>query len=114
MENHFDLDAIGKRMPYTVPEGFFSEMEQNILKQAGLAKVEKPRSRRGVVRIVLSAAVSVAAAVTFFAVFNHKDETQVTEPYADVDQAFAQLSEEDQDYMLQVYQDDVFMEEENL
>ena len=27
----FDFDKVGKRMPYSTPEGFFKEMEANIL-----------------------------------------------------------------------------------
>ena len=29
----FDFDQVGKRMPYSTPEGFFKEMEANILEQ---------------------------------------------------------------------------------
>lgn len=114
MDNHFDFNTIGRRMPYKVPDGFFEEMEQNILRQTSEVEAKKQPRRRNVLRIVFSAAVSVAAAVMFFAVFNHQSETQPAVQYSDVEQAFAQLSEEDQDYMLQVYQDDVFMEEEDL
>ena len=29
----FNFDQVGKRMPYSTPEGFFKEMEANILVQ---------------------------------------------------------------------------------
>ncbi|EKC62085.1 hypothetical protein OBE_08150, partial [human gut metagenome] len=29
----FDFEKVGKRMPYSTPEGFFKEMEANILEQ---------------------------------------------------------------------------------
>ena len=29
----FDFGKVGKRMPYSTPEGFFKEMEANILEQ---------------------------------------------------------------------------------
>lgn len=35
----FDFDKVGKRMPYSTPEGFFKEMEANILEQV---KNDKP------------------------------------------------------------------------
>ena len=31
MEHQFDFDNIGKRMPYSVPEGFFDDMERKRL-----------------------------------------------------------------------------------
>ena len=31
MEHQFNFDNIGKRMPYSVPEGFFDDMERQIL-----------------------------------------------------------------------------------
>ena len=31
MEHQFDFDNIGKRMPYSVPEGFFDDMKRQIL-----------------------------------------------------------------------------------
>lgn len=33
MDNRFDFNKIGKRMPYTVPEGIFDEMRENVLKE---------------------------------------------------------------------------------
>ena len=35
----FDFGKVGKRMPYSTPEGFFKEMEANILEQV---KNDKP------------------------------------------------------------------------
>lgn len=43
MEKNFDFNKIGKRMPYTVPEGFFDEMERDIMQQAGIMRTEAPR-----------------------------------------------------------------------
>lgn len=33
MKADFDFDKVGKRMPYTVPDDFFTEMENNIWKE---------------------------------------------------------------------------------
>ena len=35
MDNRFDFDKIGKRMPYTVPDGFFDELERSV--RSGIA-----------------------------------------------------------------------------
>ncbi len=39
----FDFGKVGKRMPYSTPEGFFKEMEANILAQVnnGIQEVDK-------------------------------------------------------------------------
>ena len=39
----FDFGKVGKRMPYSTPEGFFKEMEANILEQV---KNDKPKPVR--------------------------------------------------------------------
>ena len=31
MKEKFDFDRIGKRMPYTTPDGFFDDMENSIM-----------------------------------------------------------------------------------
>lgn len=43
MDTDFDFNQIGKRMPYTTPEGFFAQMEANIL---DAVKEEAPREIR--------------------------------------------------------------------
>lgn len=34
MESNFDFNKIGKRMPYTTPDGFFDSLETDILKRS--------------------------------------------------------------------------------
>ena len=104
MDKDFDFDKIGKRMPYTVPDGFFEKLEDRIAREA------KPRKNRGVTIALssIAAAACVASAVMISGIFN-KPETNGIES---VDKAFAQLSEQDQDYLLSVYNDDVFINSE--
>ena len=55
MKQTFDFKQIGKRMPYRVPNGFFQEMERNVLEAAtgktfrlyALGKICSSRSRVG-------------------------------------------------------------------
>lgn len=44
--------------------------------------------------------------------FAPKQSTTPTDSFAPVEQAYAQLSPDDQAYMLEVYQDDVFLNEQ--
>lgn len=108
MENNFNFDTIGKRMPYTVPEGFFDQMEEKILAEARKDMRRKPRTLRVVMRSILAAAACVAIAFTIQWGFRTSSQ-QVNAQ--DVEQAFSELSQTDQAYILAVYQDDIFMSE---
>ena len=117
----FDFDQVGKRMPYSTPEGFFKEMEANILEQV---KNDKPApvriqpKKRSLRKVIWTAAIAVAASVAVLLVLNidfaapHSSlPSQVDNEMQAVDQAFAQLSSADQAYLLNVYQEDVFLDE---
>ena len=117
----FDFGKVGKRMPYSTPEGFFKEMEANILEQV---KDDKPKpvriqpKKRLLIRGIWAAAMAVAASVAVLLVLNidfaapHSSlPSQADNGMQAVDQAFAQLSSADQAYLLNVYQEDVFLDE---
>ena len=117
----FDFGKVGKRMPYSTPEGFFKEMEANILEQV---KNDKPApvriqpKKRSLRKVIWTAAIAVAASVAVLLVLNidfaapHSSlPSQADNEMQAVDQAFAQLSSADQAYLLNVYQEDVFLDE---
>ena len=129
----FDFKQVGKRMPYTTPDGFFKDMEKNILEavkdDTPQAVKIQPQSvkvqpkKRPVFKMILAAAMAVAASVAVLLVLNidfsaadsslassHSSQpSQAKSDLEQVDQAFAQLSEADQAYLLDVYQEDVFL-----
>lgn len=129
----FDFKQVGKRMPYTTPDGFFKDMEKNILEavkdDTPQAVKIQPQSvkvqpkKRPVFKMIWAAAIAVAASVAVLLVFNidfsaadsslassHSSQpSQAKSDLEQVDQAFAQLSEADQAYLLDVYQEDVFL-----
>ena len=117
----FDFSKVGKRMPYSTPEGFFKEMEANILEQV---KDDKPKpvriqpKKRPLMKVIWAAAMAVAASVAVLLELNidfsapHSSlPSQADNEMQAVDQAFAQLSSADQAYLLNVYQEDVFLDE---
>ena len=117
----FDFGKVGKRMPYSTPEGFFKDMEANILEQV---KDDKPKpvrvqpKKRPLIRGIWAAAMAVAASVAVLLILNidfaapHSSlPSQADNEMQAVDQAFAQLSSADQAYLLSVYQEDVFLDE---
>lgn len=115
----FDFDQVGKRMPYSTPEGFFKEMEANILEQVKNDKTQPVRiqpKKRSLRKVIWTAAIAVAASVAVLLVLHidfsapHPSHPSQTEQELQaVDQAFAQLSAADQAYLLDVYQEDVFL-----
>ena len=117
----FDFDQVGKRMPYSTPEGFFKEMEANILEQVKDDKqvpVRRQPKKRPLMKVIWAAAMAVAASVAVLLVLNidfmapHSSQpSQADNEMQAVDQAFAQLSSADQAYLLNVYQEDVFLDE---
>lgn len=103
MERNFDFDKIGKRMPYATPDAFFDSLETDILKRS------KTKSHKSVIITLssLAAAACIASVVLLSDIF---DKPQVG--IENVDTAFASLSEQDQDFLLDVYSDDVFINNE--
>lgn len=111
MEKEFDFDKIGKRMPYKTPDAFFDEMEENIWNEVKgdlQPKAKHPSRHLRVLAGALSIAASVALVIVLYARHSQAPQQQV-DGLAQVEQAFASLTPEDQAYMLQVYQDDVFI-----
>ena len=117
----FDFSKVGKRMPYSTPDDFFKDMEANILEQV---KDDKPKSvriqpkKRPLMKVIWAAAMAVAASVAVllglnidFAAPHSSLPSQADKEMQAVDQAFAQLSSTDQAYLLDVYQEDVFLDE---
>lgn len=114
----FDFDKVGKRMPYSTPEGFFKDMETNIL-EAVKNDTPKPvkieHKKRPLMRVMWTAMLAVAASVAVLLVLNidfsasSSQPSQVNNGIQEVDKAFAQLSSADQAYLLSVYQEDVFL-----
>lgn len=117
MNNKFDFNSVGKRTPYRVPKDFFPTMQQSVLNRiesetpsqsqspAPVAQKRTLRRHRGT---FLAAAAVVAALLVMTFHFTVKTPQPVGQ--ADVETAFDNLCTEDQDYLLAIYAEDVFME----
>lgn len=108
MKQSFKFEQIGKRTPYTVPDGFFSQMEEDLWKRIS-EKPHKNKTKFFYMRIVLAIA-TVAAAMLFF-VFNadsHR-KTEKSNDLAKIDKAFSNLDTNDQAYLIDIYQNDIFL-----
>lgn len=103
----FEFDKIGKRMPYTTPEGFFDKLEDDIWN--GVKQEAGHKSLK--VRLLMRSVVAMAAAIALLLVIHLNFKKSSYCSMNDVDIAFSQLSTDDQAYLLSVYQDDVFVNE---
>ncbi len=116
MDKNFDFNQVGKRMPYSTPDDFFAKMQSNIhdAVQDMPQKNTKIKTNRRTVRkwlwpVSLSAAAAVVAMFVINIHFLAPNTPTASSDIQDVEQAFAQLSECDQAYIVDVYQDDVFI-----
>lgn len=116
MKTDFDFDRIGKREPYEVPDNFFQCLEKNIMKEVATPRKHTLSSWRIILPGAASAAAVIAVLFTIGIPFGRHTQDipatpQYTQNYAmeDVEQVFAKLSDADQNYLLETYQDDIFI-----
>ena len=107
MEQNYDFSNIGKKMPYTVPDNFFDKLEENVMNEV---KAQPTTKKKGsVIRMAIRTALAVAACVALFLVVKKalpQGEDSITDDFTSVELAFNNLSTEDQDYLLEVYQEE--------
>ena len=96
MEN--DLENMEKKMPYTVPEGFFDEMEKHLMQE-----VETKKKNRKLLNTALWTGFAVAASLALLLVLRQGWHNTEDESFKQVDMAFNQLSDDDQQLMLEYF-----------
>ena len=96
MEN--DLEKMKKTMPYTVPEGFFDMMEERLMQET-VKKKEKSNLRK----IALWTGLAVAASLALLMVLRQGLFQTEESSFEQVEIAFTQLSDTDQELMFDYY-----------
>ena len=96
MEN--DLEKMKKTMPYTVPEGFFDMMEERLMQET-VKKKEKSNLRK----IALWTGLAVAASLALLVVLRQGLFQTEESSFEQVEIAFTQLSDTDQEFMFDYY-----------
>ena len=110
MEQNYDFSKIGKQMPYTVPDGFFDKLEENVMNEV---KAQPANKKASAIRMAFRAAITVAACIALFLVVKKvlpQDQDTNIDDFENVELAFNNLSTDDQDYLLEVYQEELFLE----
>ena len=114
MEKTLDLEKIGKRMPYSVPDDFFAKLEESVMNEVKVQKSEAtalPERNKPVI-IAIRSLLAIAAAVALFFVEQTtltKHDTISADDYASVELAFNNLSSDDQDFLVAVYENEEFV-----
>ena len=114
MEKTFDFEKIGKRMPYTVPDDFFTKLEESVMDEVKVQKSEATAilKRNKTVIIAIRSFLAVAAAVALFLVVRPmltKNNMISADDYASVELAFNNLSSDDQDFLIAVYENEEYI-----
>ena len=122
MTNEYNLDRVGKKMPYLLPEGFFGQMQANVLAEvekeemAKASQMEmKHRRKAKLVRLYVAAA-SIAACICLAVLvgrsFLSSDSAapqHSAASVASVDKAYDNLSNEEQQELNAIYANDVYL-----
>ena len=96
MEN--DLEKMKKTMPYSVPDGFFDMMEERLMQET-VTKKEKSNLRK----IALWTGLAVAASLALLMVLRQGMFQTEESSFEQVEIAFTQLSDTDQELMFDYY-----------
>lgn len=106
MAHESDFQHIGKRMPFTVPDGYLQGLQQSII-SATPAKAKKKNWFTAQWTRWASAAAAVALLIGIG--FALKPQAQDPVSMDDIEGYFAQLSDQDQQSILDYYSDDLFL-----
>lgn len=98
----YNFNPTVKKMPYRVPDDFFADVEDRMVADA------LRQRRRGYTRIIWQGIAAAAVLILLFmaarpGIFRHRTD------FTEVAQAFDDLSDADRSYLLETYQDDIFM-----
>ena len=120
-------EKLNKRLPYSVPDGFFDVMEANVMAKikadAGInvggdkadTQMRDKQYRKTTTHtrtISLSILAMAASLLLFFTIFSQSTKTaQQTNGMESIDKAFSQLNTDDQAFLMEIYDDDMFLDD---
>ena len=107
--DEFDIDRVGKRMPYTVPDDFFEKIEKSVWEEIKEGTKQPEKRRKPVIPLFAKIMTGVAAAIILFLIVNANIMQNQVDEFGEIEQAFAGLNSDDQAYLLDVYGEDVFI-----
>lgn len=118
---------LNKRLPYSVPDGFFDVMEANVMAKikadAGInvggdkadtqmRDKQYRKTTKHTRTISLSILAMAASLLLLFTIFSQSTKTvQQTNGMESIDMAFSQLNADDQAFLMEIYDDDMFLDD---
>ena len=120
-------EKLNKRLPYCVPDGFFDVMEANVMAKikadAGInvgrdkadTQMRDKQYRKTTTHtrtISLSILAMAASLLLLFTIFSQSTKTaQQTNGRESIDKAFSQLNTDEQAFLMEIYDDDMFLDD---
>ncbi len=120
-------EKLNKRLPYSVPDGFFDVMEANVMAKikadAGInvgddkadTQMRDKQYRKTTTHtrtISLSILAVAASLLLLFTIFSQSTKTaQQTNGMESIDKAFSQLNTDDQAFLMEIYDDDMSLDD---
>lgn len=120
-------EKLNKRLPYSVPDGFFDVMEANVMAKikadAGInvggdkadtqmRDKQYRKTTKHTRTISLSILAMTASLLLLFTIFSQSTKTvQQTNGMESIDKAFSQLNTDDQAFLMEIYDDDMFLDD---
>lgn len=119
-------EKLNKRLPYSVPDGFFDVMEANVMAKikadAGInvggdkadtqMRDKQYRKTTTHTRTISLSILAMAASLLLFTIFSQSTKTaQQTNGMESIDKAFSQLNTDDQAFLMEIYDDDMFLDD---
>lgn len=120
-------EKLNKRLPYRVPDGFFDVMEDNVMAKikadAGInvggdkadtqmRDKQYRKTTKHTRTISLSILAMAASLLLLFTKFSQSTKTvQQTNGMESIDKAFSQLNTDDQAFLMEIYDDDMFLDD---
>ena len=117
MKKDFDFDDIGKRTPYTTPDGFFEDVQRKVMERTGVKQ-----QRKSHMKLIISTVVAIAAVlagILFVPSLRQMDEVKSsssntlavdrsngTDP---VDKWIKELSDEELEELVSFSENDIFL-----
>lgn len=118
---------LNKRLPYSVPDGFFDVMEANVMAKikadAGInvggdkadtqmRDKQYRKTTKHTRTISLSILAMAASLLLLFTIFSQSTKTaQQTNGMESIDKAFSQLNTDDQAFLMEIYDDDMLLDD---
>ena len=120
-------EKLNKRLPYSVPDGFFDVMEANVMAKikadAGInvggdkadTQMRDKQYRKTTTHtrtISLSILAMAASLLLLFTIFSQSTKTaQQTNGMESIEKAFSQLNTDDQAFLMEIYDDDMLLDD---